>query len=169
MRDGGKNLVTADCPTAWISTRPSFPSSCPISSFRKLSERPSRVRCRLIGTEVVHATGLNFAGHYLDQLIPPGDEESWMAHYRRCRETACPIYGLSTVDTLAGGAADQAVRLVPALGQQRGWRDRRRICIGGLLRRASNSVNSLNGLNSMFYVVGNTVGTAADAAKQNSN
>jgi hypothetical protein len=67
-------------------------------------EQPFRVRYRLIGTEVVHVTGLNFTGHYLDQLIPPGEEESWLAHYRHCFETARPIYGLSTVKTLAGGS-----------------------------------------------------------------
>jgi hypothetical protein len=67
-------------------------------------EHPFRVRYRLVGTEVVDVTGLNFTGHYLDQLIPPGDEESWQAHYRRCYETARPLYGQSTVKTLAGGS-----------------------------------------------------------------
>ncbi len=35
-------------------------------------EQPFRIRYRLIGTEVVHVTGMNFTGHYLDELIPAG-------------------------------------------------------------------------------------------------
>ncbi len=64
---------------------------------------PFRIRYRLLGTEVVEITGMDFAGCYLDQLIPPGEEEDWMRNYRLCAESALPVYGLSTVRTLQGG------------------------------------------------------------------
>ena len=64
---------------------------------------PFRVRYRLLGTEVVAVTGMDFAGCYLDELIPPGDEEAWVENYRLCAESKRPVYGLSTVRTLSGG------------------------------------------------------------------
>jgi hypothetical protein len=65
---------------------------------------PFRVRYRLLGTEVVQIAGMDFTGCYLDELIPPGDEEAWMDNYRLCFDSACPVYGLSTVRTLYGGS-----------------------------------------------------------------
>ncbi|WP_374384088.1 PAS domain-containing protein [Dongia sp.] len=65
---------------------------------------PFRVRYRLLGTEVVAVTGMDFTGCYLDELIPPGDdEEAWMENYHLCAESMRPVYGLSTVRTLNGG------------------------------------------------------------------
>lgn len=64
---------------------------------------PFRIRYRLLGTEVVAVTGMDFTGCYLDELIPPGDEEAWMDNYRLCAESMRPVYGLSTVRTLSGG------------------------------------------------------------------
>jgi hypothetical protein len=66
--------------------------------------RPFRIRYRLLGTEVVQIAGMDFAGCYLDELIPAGDEEPWMDHYRLCAQTARPVYGVSTVKTLHGSA-----------------------------------------------------------------
>lgn len=65
--------------------------------------RPFRIRYRLLGTEVVKIAGMDFAGCYLDELIPPGEEEAWMDHYRLCAQSGRPVYGLSTVKTLHGG------------------------------------------------------------------
>ncbi len=63
---------------------------------------PFRIRYRLLGTEVVQITGMDFTGSYLDELIPPGEEEAWMANYHLCFSSAHPVYGLSTVKTLHG-------------------------------------------------------------------
>lgn len=68
-----------------------------ISDF---SLNPFRVRYRLIGTRVVDVSGFNFAGRYLDELIPPDMEEPWMEHYRSAFESRSPVFGETTVPTI---------------------------------------------------------------------
>ena len=69
-----------------------------------LEENPFRIRYRLVGTRVAEATGLNFTGMYLDQLMPLEAEEPWMDDYRSAFATREPVYGISTVP-MPGGAA----------------------------------------------------------------
>lgn len=68
-----------------------------ISDF---SLNPFRVRYRLIGTRVVDVSGFNFAGRYLDELIPPDMEEPWSDHYRSAFESRSPVFGETTVPTI---------------------------------------------------------------------
>ena len=62
-----------------------------------LEENPFRVRYRLVGTKVAEATGLNFTGMDLDQLMPVESEEPWMDDYHVVFATREPAYGVSSV------------------------------------------------------------------------
>lgn len=63
---------------------------------------PFRVRYRLAGTTVVELSGCQFAGRYLDELVPPDAEERWEDHYRLAYESASPVFGETTVPLLSG-------------------------------------------------------------------
>lgn len=68
------------------------------------AERPFRVRYRLIGTAVRDVAGSDFAGRYLDDMLPEGEaEEPWQAHYKASFDTQRPVYGHCRIRTLAGG------------------------------------------------------------------
>jgi hypothetical protein len=67
-----------------------------------VEQDPLRIRYRLVGTKVAEATGLNFTGMYLDQLMPVDPEEPWMNDYRSAFATRQPIYGISTVQMPVG-------------------------------------------------------------------
>lgn len=64
---------------------------------------PFRVCYRLAGTMVVELSGCQFAGRYLDELVPPDSEERWEDHYRRVYESALPVFGETTVPLISGG------------------------------------------------------------------
>jgi hypothetical protein len=65
---------------------------------------PFRIRYRLVGTKVVEATGLDFTGRYLDELVPGDPDEPWMNDYRRSFDTRLPVIGGSTVQITSGAS-----------------------------------------------------------------
>lgn len=78
------------------------------------AEQPFRVRYRLIGTAVRDVAGSDFAGRYLDDMLPEGpEEEPWQDHYRRCFETARPLYGSCRIRTFAGGRMEYEFGIWP--------------------------------------------------------
>lgn len=77
-------------------------------------EQPFRLRYRLIGTAVREVAGSDFAGRYLDDMLPEGpDEEPWQDHYRTSFETARPLYGSCRIRTLAGGQTNYEFGIWP--------------------------------------------------------
>ena len=65
---------------------------------------PFRIRYRLVGTKVAEATGLNFTGQYLDELVPGDPDEPWMGDYRQSFDTRLPVLGTSTVQLISGAS-----------------------------------------------------------------
>jgi hypothetical protein len=65
---------------------------------------PLRIRYRLVGTRVVEATGIDFTGQYLDDLVPGDPDEPWMDDYRRSFESGKPVLGLSRVQLKSGAS-----------------------------------------------------------------
>ena len=63
---------------------------------------PFRIRYRLVGTLVAEATGLNFTGRYLDELIPGDAEEPWMEEYKRSYTLRSPVFGVASAPTTMG-------------------------------------------------------------------
>ena len=63
---------------------------------------PFRIRYRLLGDNVVHVSGFNFAGRYLDELQAPDSTEPWLEHYRLAFNTQLPVYGDTMVPTIHG-------------------------------------------------------------------
>jgi hypothetical protein len=77
-------------------------------------ERPFRLRYRLIGAAVRDVAGSNFAGRYLDEMMPAGaEEEPWLDHYRTSYETARPLYGSCRIRTLSGGHTEYEFGIWP--------------------------------------------------------
>jgi hypothetical protein len=78
------------------------------------AERPFRVRYRLIGTAIRDAAGSDFAGRYLDDMLPEGEEEEpWQAHYRAVFDTGRPLYGSCRILTSTGGHMDYEFGIWP--------------------------------------------------------
>jgi hypothetical protein len=65
---------------------------------------PFRIRYRLVGTKIAEATGLNFTGQYLDELVPGDPDEPWMGDYRQSFDTRLPVLGTSTVQLISGAS-----------------------------------------------------------------
>src|SRR5688572_17944533 len=63
---------------------------------------PFRVRYRVVGTKVVEATGFEFTGRYLDELIPTAPEAPWLELYAQVCEARLPVIGTSSCMTKAG-------------------------------------------------------------------
>ncbi|MDY0872197.1 PAS domain-containing protein [Dongia rigui] len=94
----------------------------PLLPFLLLSEveQPFRLRYRLIGTAVRDVAGSNFAGRYLDEILPnSAEEEPWLDHYHTAYETARPLYGSCRIRTLSGGHTEYEFGIWP-LGHRQG-------------------------------------------------
>lgn len=77
-------------------------------------EQPFRLRYRLIGTAVSEAAGGSFAGRYLDDMLPEGEEEEpWQDHYRRAFDTRRPLYGSCRIRTSTGGRMEYEFGIWP--------------------------------------------------------
>ncbi|MBI2256208.1 MAG: PAS domain-containing protein [Proteobacteria bacterium] len=77
-------------------------------------EQPFRLRYRLIGTAVSEAAGGSFAGRYLDEMLPEGEEEEpWQDHYRRAFDTRRPLYGSCRIRTSTGGRMEYEFGIWP--------------------------------------------------------
>jgi hypothetical protein len=51
---------------------------------------------------MVEATGINFTGCYLDELMPGDPDEPWMNDYRHSFDTKMPVLGRCTVQMKSG-------------------------------------------------------------------
>lgn len=61
-----------------------------------LSPEPMRIFYRLVGTEVVHFTGIDITGHYLDELeLDEFSEAELLNVYRKQRDDGWPIVGVA--------------------------------------------------------------------------
>jgi hypothetical protein len=63
---------------------------------------PMRVRYRLVGTKVAVATGLDFTGRFLDELIPDGEEKPWEDYYRIARDKRVAVLGDAAIPVFGG-------------------------------------------------------------------
>jgi hypothetical protein len=56
-----------------------------------IEQDPFRVRYRLVGTEIVEATGFEFTGRYLDDIVLPADEGPFLESYRLASASKAPV------------------------------------------------------------------------------
>jgi hypothetical protein len=63
---------------------------------------PFRIRYRLVGTKVVEATGIDFTGRYLDELLPSDEDEPWMDDYAAAYHGRCPVAGRTVISVRSG-------------------------------------------------------------------
>lgn len=52
---------------------------------------PFRVRYRLVGTQIVEATGFEFTGKYLDEIVLPDDEGPFLESYQLAAESKAAV------------------------------------------------------------------------------
>lgn len=79
-------------------------AALPYLLISDIEREPFRVRYRLVGTKVVEATGIDFTGRYLDELVPGDPDEPWMQDYRQSFDTRTPVIGASTVYMKSGAS-----------------------------------------------------------------
>jgi hypothetical protein len=82
----------------------SLKASLPYLLISDVERAPFRIRYRLVGTKVADATGIDFTGHYLDELVPGDPDEPWMSDYRLSFVTRMPVIGNSTVRMKSGAS-----------------------------------------------------------------
>jgi hypothetical protein len=68
-----------------------IPALTPNILIVDIEQEPFRVRYRLVGTKIVEATGFEFTGKYLDEIILPDDEGPFLESYRAACELKSPI------------------------------------------------------------------------------
>jgi hypothetical protein len=56
-----------------------------------IEQDPFRVRYRLVGTQIVEATGFEFTGRYLDDIVLPDDEGPFLESYRLASASKAPV------------------------------------------------------------------------------
>ena len=64
---------------------------------------PLRVHYRLVGTKVVVATGYDFTGCYLDEIVANDVDALWHEYYRMARDRRVPVLGDASIPTAGGG------------------------------------------------------------------
>lgn len=79
----------------------------------EVEHEPFRVRYRLSGTRVVEITGLDVAGHYLDELLSAEPDQPWREHYLTVYHSRRPLFGLTTVPIASGGTVDYEFGIFP--------------------------------------------------------
>jgi hypothetical protein len=78
-----------------------------------IEDDPFRVRYRLVGTNVVSATGLDFTGRYLDELVPADRDGHRLLDYRTACSDRLPVLGASSVKTSAGNRSAYEYGIFP--------------------------------------------------------
>ena len=68
-----------------------IPKLMPSLLIVDIEHEPFRVRYRLVGTRIVQATGFEFTGKYLDEIILADDEGPFLESYRAACESKTPI------------------------------------------------------------------------------
>ena len=61
-----------------------------------------RVRYRLVGTRVAAASGFDFTGRHLDEILTGGTGGLWHAYYRIVRDRRLPVLGDAVIPTTDG-------------------------------------------------------------------
>lgn len=74
---------------------------------------PFRVRYRLIGTKVVGASGIDFTGSHLDEMIPADNDAPWESCYRLAWAEKQPVFGDTDLPTLDGGTVTYEFGIFP--------------------------------------------------------
>lgn len=69
-----------------------------------ITTQPFRVRYRLIGTKVVAASGIDFTGRHLDEMIPADTDAPWETCYRLAWAEMQPVFGDTNLPMLDGGS-----------------------------------------------------------------
>lgn len=90
-----------------------FKDLLPYLMISDLELDPFRIRFRLVGTKVVEATGFDFTGHYLDELIPGDEDEPWMKDYQISYDTRRPVFGFSNITTKLGSRYSYEYSIFP--------------------------------------------------------
>ncbi|HEV8389404.1 MAG TPA: hypothetical protein VGQ35_06165 [Dongiaceae bacterium] len=67
-----------------------------------VEHNPFRIRYRLVGTKVVEATGMDFTGRYLDELLPSDEDEPRMDDYAAAYHGRCPVAGRTVISVRSG-------------------------------------------------------------------
>ena len=68
-----------------------IPQLMPYLLLVDIETDPFRVRYRLVGTKIVDATGFEFTGRYLDEIVLPDDEGPYLESYQLCSERGVPV------------------------------------------------------------------------------
>lgn len=68
-----------------------IPQLMPYVLLVDVEQNPFRVRYRLVGTKVVEATGFEFTGRYLDEIVLPDDEGPYLESYQLCCTAGMPV------------------------------------------------------------------------------
>jgi hypothetical protein len=68
-----------------------IPQLMPYLLMVDIEQDPYRVRYRLVGTKIVEATGFEFTGRYLDEIVLPDDEGPYLESYRLCSDSGKPV------------------------------------------------------------------------------
>jgi hypothetical protein len=78
-----------------------------------IEDDPFRVRYRLVGTNMVSATGLDFTGRYLDELVPADRDGHRLLDYRTAYSDRLPVLGTSSVTTSVGNRSAYEYGIFP--------------------------------------------------------
>ncbi|HMA13327.1 MAG: PAS domain-containing protein [Bacteroidota bacterium] len=84
-RRGGRLPRRADIDPAEI------PQLMPNLLLVDIEQNPFRVRYRLVGTQIVEATGFEFTGKYLDEIVLPDDEGPFVESYQLAAERKAAV------------------------------------------------------------------------------
>lgn len=68
-----------------------IPKLMPSLLIVDIEQNPFRVRYRLVGTRIVEATGFEFTGKYLDEIILADDEGPFLESYQAACESKTPV------------------------------------------------------------------------------
>ncbi len=89
----------------------------------RLEYEPFRVLYKLIGTRAAENAGMDYSGHYLDELDFVSEYGTdWPAVYRAIAADKAPIYGLCQIRFTDGVIKPYVVRDVPAVQRRRARR-----------------------------------------------
>ncbi len=68
-----------------------IPKLVPNLLIADIEYKPFRVKYRLVGTNVVEATGFEFTGRYLDEIVLADDEGPFLECYRTACDSRLPV------------------------------------------------------------------------------
>lgn len=76
---------------------------------------PFRVRYRLVGTEVVRVSRIDFTGRYLDELEFSNPDTVWNDAYRMLVATGAPVYAVVPIALVERRRSEYEVAIFPLL------------------------------------------------------